>query len=220
MVRLLLEDVTLLKTDEVMAQIRFRGGAMHTLRLPLPLSAPELRKTQPAVVAEIDHLLDEHTDLEIAEILNTRGLRPGVADRFSKIIIYHIRQKYGLEDRFGRLRRQGMLTLQEMAAACGLHWSTVKERGARGQLVSYVYNYNDRGERLYAPPGKPTMIACKHCGKPIPEHGKHGQWQKYCSVRCCMAAAHHRRRAARIALRLANAHSAMASPLIQPTRSS
>lgn len=51
MVRLLLEDVTLLKTDVVVAQIRFRGGATHTLRLPLPLSAPELRKTHSAVVA-------------------------------------------------------------------------------------------------------------------------------------------------------------------------
>ena len=218
MVRLLLEDVTLLKADEVIAQLRFRGGATQTLRLPLPLSAPELRKTRPAVVAEIDRLLDKYTDLEIAEMLNARGLRPGVADRFSKIIIYHIRQKYGLEDRFSRLRRQGMLTLQEMAAACGLHWSTVKERVARGQLVSYIYN--DKGERLYAPPGKPTMIACNHCGKLIPERGKHGQWQKYCSARCCMAAAHHRRRATRLAPQAAEAHGAMASPLIQPTRSS
>src|SRR5438874_4532005 len=68
MVRLLLEDVTLLKADEVIAQLRFRGGAPQTLRLPLPLSAPELRKTRPAVVAEIDRLLDKYTDLEIAEI--------------------------------------------------------------------------------------------------------------------------------------------------------
>jgi DNA invertase Pin-like site-specific DNA recombinase len=197
MVRLLLEDVTLLKTDEVIAQIRFRGGAAQTLRVPLPLSAPELRKTPPAVVAEIDRLMDEHTDMEIAEILNARGLRPGVADRFSNIVIYHIRQTYRLEDRFSRLRRQGMLTLQEMMAASGLHPSTVKAKAARSQLVSSIYN--DKGERLYAPPGTPTMIACTHCGEPIPERGKHGQWQKYCSPRCCMAAAYHRRRAARMA---------------------
>src|SRR6266581_4258851 len=113
MVRLLLEDVTLLKADEVVAQIRFRGGATHALRLPLPLSAPELRKTHSPVVAEIDQLIGDHTDMEIADILNARGLRPGVADRFSNIIIYHIRQKYHLEHRFSRLRRQGMLTLQE-----------------------------------------------------------------------------------------------------------
>ena len=32
MVRLLLEDVTLLRADEIIAQVRFRGGATHTLR--------------------------------------------------------------------------------------------------------------------------------------------------------------------------------------------
>jgi hypothetical protein len=218
MVRLLLEDVTLLKENQVVAQIRFRGGATQTLRLPLPLSAPELRKTHSAVVAEIDRLIDEHTDLEIAEILNARGLRPGVADRFSNIIIYHIRQTYRLEDRFSRLRRQGMLTLQEMAAASGLHPSTLKARTMRSQLVSYVYN--DKGQRLYAPPGEPAMIACNHCGKPIPERGKHGQWQKHCSARCCMAAAHQRRRAARLALRPADTYGALPSPLIRPTGSS
>ena len=193
MVRLLLEDVTLLKADEVVAQIRFRGGATQTIRLPLPLSAPELRKTHPTVVAEIDRLLDHHTDAEIADILNARGLRPGVADRFSITIIYQLRMKYRLENRFSRLRRQGMLTLEEMAAASGLHPTTVKDRATKGHLVSYIYN--DKGQRLYAPPAEPSMIACHHCGKPIPERGKNGQWQKYCDSACSMRA-YARRKAA------------------------
>jgi DNA invertase Pin-like site-specific DNA recombinase len=186
MVRLLLEDVTLTRADEVVAQIRFRSGATHTLRLPLPLSAPELRKTPSTVVAEIDRLIDEHTDMEIAEILNARGLRPGVADRFSITIIYQLRMKYRLENRFCRLRRQGMLTLEEMTAASGLHPTTVKDRATKGHLVSSVYN--DKGQRLYAPPAEPSMIACHHCGKPIPERGKNGQWQKYCDQTCSMRA--------------------------------
>jgi DNA invertase Pin-like site-specific DNA recombinase len=59
MVRLLLEDVTLLRAAEVVAQVRFRGGATQTLRLPLPLSAVELRKTHSTVIAEIDRLMDD-----------------------------------------------------------------------------------------------------------------------------------------------------------------
>jgi DNA invertase Pin-like site-specific DNA recombinase len=184
MVRLLLEDVTLLRTDEVVAHIRFRGGATQTIRLPLPLSAPELRKTHPTVVAEIDRLLDHHTDAEIADILNARGVRPGVADRFSITIIYQLRMKYRLENRFSRLRRQGLLTLEEMTAASRLHPTTVKDRATKGHLASYVYN--DKGQRLYAPPAEPSMIACHHCGKPIPERGKNGQWQKYCGSACSM----------------------------------
>jgi hypothetical protein len=194
MVRLLLEDVTLLKTDAVVAQIRFRGGATHTLRLPLPVSAVELRKTHSAVVAEIDRLIDDHTDMEIADILNARGLRPGVADRFSNLIIYHIRQQYRLEKRFGRLRRQGMLTLEEVTTVLGLDPATVKRRAARGQLDSYVYN--DKGQRLYAPPGEPAVIACAYCGKPILERGKYGHQRKYCDINCNTGAYARRRRAA------------------------
>src|SRR5712691_664659 len=106
MVRLLLEDVTLLKTEEVIAQIRFRGGATHTLRLPRPKPADQLRRTDPAVVAAIDRLLEHHTDAEIANILNSRGLHPGVADQFSAFIIWQLRTRYRLDDRCTRLRRQ------------------------------------------------------------------------------------------------------------------
>jgi DNA invertase Pin-like site-specific DNA recombinase len=195
MVRLLLEDVTLLKTEEeIVAQIRFRGGAMHTIRLPRPKPADQLRRTDPAVIAQIDRLLEEHTDSEIAKILNDRGLRPGVGDQFSAFIIWRLRTRYGLENRCSRLRRQGMLTVEEMAAALGVHPSTVKQRAASGQLVSQLV-YNDKGQRLYAPPREPVMIACARCGTSIPERGKHGALQKYCSVTCRTAAYTKRRMA-------------------------
>ncbi len=146
------------------------------------------------MVAEIDRLIEDHTDMEIADNLNARGLRPGVVDRFSNIIIYHIRQKYHLENRFSRLRRQGMLTLQEVTAALGFDPATVKKRAARGQLVSHVYN--DKGQRLYASPGEPPVIACHHCRKPIPERGKHGQRRKYRNISCNTGAYALRRAAA------------------------
>lgn len=193
MVRLLVEDVTLHKTDAIVAEVRFRGGTTQTLRLPLPLSAAELRKTAASVVAEIDRLLDEHTDAEIAALLNARGVQPGVADQFTASIIWHLRRAHGLEPRFSRLRRRGLLTLQELSAALGLHPSTVKDQAARGQLVSE--RYNDKGERLYAPPAAPSMIACQHGGKLIPERGKQGQRRKDCNVSCCTGAYARRRRA-------------------------
>ena len=39
MVRLLLEDVTLNRDEQISLQIRFKGGACRTLHLPLPLCA-------------------------------------------------------------------------------------------------------------------------------------------------------------------------------------
>jgi hypothetical protein len=108
--------------------------------------------------------------------------------------------KYRLEDRFSRLRRQGMLTLEEMTTASGLHPTTVKDRAAKGHLVSSIYN--DKGQRLYAPPAEPNMIACQHCSKPIPERGKNGQWQKYCDARCSMKAYAHRKAAGLVRVRV------------------
>jgi len=194
MVRLLIEDVTLSKADEVVAHVRFRGGAIHTLGLPRPRPAAQLHKIDPAAVVEIDRLLDAHTDREIADILNSRGLQAGVADKFSPWMIWRLRTRHRLEDRRSRLRRQGLLTLEEMATALGVHPATVQQRRARGQLVSVVYN--DKGQRLYTPPGEPVMTACSRCGKPIPERGAHGALQKYCSVSCRTGAYASRRRAA------------------------
>ena len=71
LVRLLVEDVTLLKGNHLTAHVRFRGGATRTLTLPLPLTAWQ---TDSAVVQEIDRLLAEHTDGEVAGLLNARGL--------------------------------------------------------------------------------------------------------------------------------------------------
>jgi hypothetical protein len=51
----------LLKSSEVRAQLRFKGGATHTLTLPLPKSAWMLRQTPETVVTEINRLLDDHT---------------------------------------------------------------------------------------------------------------------------------------------------------------
>jgi len=77
MVRLMLEDVTLLKGDRLLAHVRFRGGATQSLDLPLPLNAWQLRQTDPAVMELIDALLEDHTDREIVQILNARGCKPG-----------------------------------------------------------------------------------------------------------------------------------------------
>jgi len=194
MVRLLVEDVTLLRGEEVVAQVRFRGGACETLHLPLPLGAAELRKVDAAVVAEVDRLLDDHSDAEIVEILNARGLRPGVAERFSLKILYTLRRAYGLEDRCARLRRQGLLTLEEMAQLLGAHPSTVKSWALSGRIPSQIYN--DKGQRLY---GRPQALAqpCQWCGEPIPARPLLRGGKKWCSQRCCLAAYNSRKRAAR-----------------------
>jgi hypothetical protein len=193
MARLLIEDVTLLKEDDLVVHVRFRGGDTRSLRLPLPKQAADLRKLDPAVVAEVDRLLDDHTDSEIAEALNAAGHQPPVGKNFSVWTVWRIRKAHGLDTRFYRLRRQGMLTLEEMTEALGLHPQTVKRRATRGRLASVAYD--DKGRRLYAPPEPPAMISCAKCGKTVPERAGQGALRKYCGVSCRTGAYAARRRA-------------------------
>jgi hypothetical protein len=114
MARLLIADVTLLKSSEVRAQLRFKGGATHTLTLPLPKSAWMLRQTPETVVTEISRLLDDHTEGEIADLLNSKGMISGEGKRFNRTMVARIRSNYDLEARYSRLQARGMLTLAEM----------------------------------------------------------------------------------------------------------
>lgn len=193
MLRLLIEDVTLVRSNDVTVHLRFRGGTAQSLRLPLPLSAVFLRKTDPAVIAEVDRLLDEHTDGEIAALLNERGVVPRVASEFTPLVINHIRQTYGLRDRYTRLREQGLLTLKEIAAELGVCTATVKKWQLEGRLVSHVYN--EKGQRLYAPPGERPQPHCQWCGTPIATiASKPTRPRKWCSTICCWTAWRHRKR--------------------------
>ena len=194
MVRLLIEDVTIVRGDELTAHVRFRGGAAHTLRLPLPLSAPFLRKTDPGLVAEVDRLMAEHTDAEIASILNDRGLRPALGDRFTSLNVNHIRHAYGLESRFTRLREVGMLTLGEMATRLGVHPQTVKARQREGLLVGHVYD--DKQRRLYEPPTNLPREVCQRCGMELlTTWAKPGRRKKWCGSACMYAAYRARKQA-------------------------
>ena len=78
MVRLLVEDVTLTQTDTLLAQVRFKGGISRSLTLARPHSAWQMRQTRPEIVAEIDRLLTDCTDKEIAVQLNDRGWLGGL----------------------------------------------------------------------------------------------------------------------------------------------
>ena len=147
MVRLLLEDVTLTKADAIAAGVRFRGGAIRSLSLPLAQPAWQLRQTSKEVVAAIDALLDDYTEGQIARILNERGHRSGEGKSFHRLIVQRLRREYGLKTRYDRLRETGMLTLAEITERLGVATRTVKNWRDHGLLRAHPYN--DKNECLY-----------------------------------------------------------------------
>jgi len=152
MIRLLLEDVTLLRGDQVKLHVRFKGGATKTLTLPLPLNSWQQRQTSTEVVKEIDQLLDEHTYPQIADILNKRGLRSGEGKLFTSLFIARIQRSYSLVSRYDRLRKGGMLTVKEIAALLGICPQSVTIWNRHGLIRGHAYN--DKNDCLYEPPGE------------------------------------------------------------------
>src|SRR5262249_759430 len=81
MVRLLIEDITIRKGDQIQLDIRFRGAAKN-LMLPKPLSFCESPRQNPAMVAEMDRLLDDYNFTPIPpEYLMKRASREATACR-------------------------------------------------------------------------------------------------------------------------------------------
>jgi hypothetical protein len=159
--RLLLTDVTVTRTSHtITAHARLAGGQDHTLRLPMPQSAWELRQTSPQVVAAADELPGHHTHAQIADIPSTRGMASGEGRPFHRLTIMRIRDHYQLRTREQRLRDQGLLTLPETADRLGVSTSTVKDWHHAG-IVS-GQRYNDKGQVLYHPPDP---------NPPAPRHG-------------------------------------------------
>jgi hypothetical protein len=150
MLRLLIEDVTLIRSREITIHVRFKGGATNSLTVPIPLSYWQMRKTSPEILREIDSLLNGHTYEEIAKIFNERGWKTRVGNSYKPVRIMRIQERYGLKSRYDRLRAAGYLTVEEMAPAVGISAKTVQERRMRGLLKGV--RVNDRPDYLYEPP--------------------------------------------------------------------
>ena len=151
LVRLLLEDVTLLQTEEVTAHVRFKGGITKTLTLPRPLNSWQGRKTPADLIAEIDRLLEHHTDQEIAVILNERGMRSGGRKAFTSFTVRRVRDAYRLKSRYDRLREKGLLTIEEVMAR--LKITRVWVRIWRDHGLLRAYPATDKNVFLYEDPG-------------------------------------------------------------------
>lgn len=160
--RLLIEDVTLINGDSIQALVRFRGGATRSLSLAKPLPIAQIRKTKPEVVTKIDALLDHYCDREIAEILNQQGWRTWQNDLFNLKKIAHIRQVFQLKSRYSRLRANGLLTTKEMSVRHGVATTTINVWAREGLLKKHLY---DNLRRCLYEPLEKSAIFKGHGGR-------------------------------------------------------
>ena len=162
MVRLLIEDITIRKGDQIQLDVRFRGGVSKTLMLPRPLSYWESHKQNPEMVAEMDRLLEDNNYADTARILNEKGFKTGDGLPLTSIVVGYVRKTYALRSRFDRLRERGMLTITEMAQAFGVSTKTVSDWRQKGLIRAHAIN--DRTQFLFEDPGPNSPR--KHVRKP------------------------------------------------------
>jgi DNA invertase Pin-like site-specific DNA recombinase len=151
MIRFLIEDVTIIRGEDITLHVRFKGGATKTLKLPLPLKGWQYNMTDPKIVEIVDELLTDHTYAEIATILDKRGYKSGQGHQIDRNIVKSITHKYKLKTRFARLRATGKLTVDEVASLLGVTVATVRRWAKEGIIKTYPYN--DRNGCLYEHPG-------------------------------------------------------------------
>jgi DNA invertase Pin-like site-specific DNA recombinase len=162
MLRLLIEDVTLIKGEEIVLHVRLRGGETRTLKLPKPVPITELCKTRPETVSEIDRLLDEHTDDEVAEILTRQGHRTWRGEAYTGQKIGYIRYAYDLPSCYDRLRARGCMTAKELSEELGVSKTTINQWGRNGLLRRHRY---DQGTGCLYDPLKEISIVKGHGGR-------------------------------------------------------
>lgn len=166
MVQLLIEDVTLIKDNKINVSIRFKGGGTKVFDLPIPPNYFMSRKTNEKVVKEIDSLLNEYKDSEIASILNKKGLLTGDGLPFNTQSIIRIRWNYKLKSRRARLREKGLLNRKEMLQLLGIGNDTL-QRLKDNKIISIKEYGDSKSNILYDPPAKELVSIIRQSGRKI-----------------------------------------------------
>jgi hypothetical protein len=151
-IALLIEDVTLLKKEQIIVQVRYRGGKTTTLKLPLPLNAWQGLKTPKHVLTKMDELFNKYTDSQVADKLNLQGLKSGAGNDFSAASVRWARYSAGLKSFADRLKESGLLTSKQMGIQLGVSETTVISWRKKGLLQGR--RCNDKNQWLYFPDSK------------------------------------------------------------------
>ena len=161
MIALLVTDVTLTKEHEqITIGVRFRGGTITTLCIPVPLNAWRKRQTHPKALARLKVLLAAHTDGEAASKLNEERFTTGAGRPFDVAAVRWLQHRWGIKSYRDHLRDDGYLTAAEMAAKLGMSVGQVHQWRRGGRLLATRYS-DRRGQFLHPIERQPPSIQAR-----------------------------------------------------------
>jgi hypothetical protein len=121
MLRLLIKDITVekpLHPKQLLAHIRWQGGACTDLCVPLPPKIADRVRYPAAVVDRVRHLAQSLPDRDIADCLNQEGQLSALGKPFTASMIKWIRYRYQIPT--AQLVRPEELTVPQVAKRFGV----------------------------------------------------------------------------------------------------
>ncbi len=181
--RLLIQDITLVKPERSSAllRVRWQGGLHEDLHIDLPRPAHERWRHSDAVVERVRELAQVLSDHEIAERFNAEGLQTNKGNSFTRSSVSWIRCKHGIPpvDK----KKPEEQTVKEVAEQFGVshgvvyYWIARKIISARrlNQGMPYWITISDQQRKMLKkqvkespPSGYPTAVSfhpvweCRH----------------------------------------------------------
>ena len=92
-----------------------------------------MRATHEDVRLQIDALLDQYTDAQVARLLNQRGLRTGAGDPFDTVSVQWVRYTAKIKNLKQRLLESGWLTIEQISATLGLRRTSINRHRVPGK---------------------------------------------------------------------------------------
>jgi hypothetical protein len=142
------------KTESALVRSLRRDPLLHA-RVERLMTIPAIGPiTALTWVLEVDDVARFHSVnyADVARILNEKGFKTGDGLPLTSIAVGYVRKAYGLKSRFDRLRERGMLTISEMARACGVSINTIGHWRQKGWIGAH--SINDRTQFLFEDPGQ------------------------------------------------------------------
>jgi len=150
MVRYLIEDVTLLKTEEkTLLQIRFKGDTTQIIEIAPPVNPFTRLKTDQAVIEFIDTAAENFNENEIAVLLNQEGFKTGRGFPFSKNSVRSVLQLYSIPNKKKRYLSRGYITTVEKAKIMGVSPGHLSQLVKHGNYHGEYIRVNSRKELLF-----------------------------------------------------------------------
>jgi len=114
LLRLLIKDITIERekhVKKVILHIRWQGGVTENISIDIPLNVFDRIRYGKDIVNRIRELASQHTDGQIAEILNAEGIKPSISDQFTTSSVRSIRYKHKIS---GPKKQNNEFTVQQV----------------------------------------------------------------------------------------------------------